>query len=63
MLAEDAMDRPSMLAVVFMLNSSETTIPSLKQYAFTFREPHSNPHEAVSGCLNLTVTDNEGQGC
>uniref|UniRef100_A0A6N2KT89 non-specific serine/threonine protein kinase n=1 Tax=Salix viminalis TaxID=40686 RepID=A0A6N2KT89_SALVM len=56
---EDAMDRPSMLAVVFMLNSNETTIPSPKQPAFTFREPCSSSHEAVSGCLDLTVTDIE----
>uniref|UniRef100_A0A6N2MWY5 Serine-threonine/tyrosine-protein kinase catalytic domain-containing protein n=1 Tax=Salix viminalis TaxID=40686 RepID=A0A6N2MWY5_SALVM len=46
----DVMDRPFMLAVVFMLNSSETTIPSAKQLAFTFREPCSSPHEVVSGC-------------
>ncbi|KAG5234840.1 G-type lectin S-receptor serine/threonine-protein kinase [Salix suchowensis] len=58
---EDAMDRPSMLAVVFMLNSNETTIPSPKQPAFTFREPCSSSHEAVSGCLDLTVTDIEGR--
>uniref|UniRef100_A0A6N2KS39 non-specific serine/threonine protein kinase n=1 Tax=Salix viminalis TaxID=40686 RepID=A0A6N2KS39_SALVM len=58
---EDAMDRPSMLAVVFMLNSNETTIPSPKQPAFTFREPCSSSHEAVSGCLDFTVTDIEGR--
>ncbi|KAJ6978881.1 G-type lectin S-receptor-like serine/threonine-protein kinase RKS1 [Populus alba x Populus x berolinensis] len=58
---EDAMERPSMLAVVFMFNSSETTIPSPKQPAFTFREPCISPCVAVSGCLNVTMTDIEGR--
>lgn len=58
---EDAIERPSMLAVVFMFNSSETTIPSPKQPAFTFREPCISPHVAVSGCLNVTMTDIEGR--
>uniref|UniRef100_A0A6N2L1J7 non-specific serine/threonine protein kinase n=1 Tax=Salix viminalis TaxID=40686 RepID=A0A6N2L1J7_SALVM len=44
---EDAMDRPSMLAAVFML-SSETEIPSPKQPAFLFKEPHNNPDIALS---------------
>ncbi|KAG5234842.1 G-type lectin S-receptor serine/threonine-protein kinase [Salix suchowensis] len=44
---EDAMNRPSMLAVVFML-SSETEIPSPKQPAFLFREPHNNPDIALA---------------
>jgi hypothetical protein len=50
-----------MLAVVFMFNSSETTISSPKQPAFTFREPCISPHVAVSGCLNVTMTDIEGR--
>ncbi|KAJ6885687.1 hypothetical protein NC651_026358 [Populus alba x Populus x berolinensis] len=58
---EDAMERPSMLAVVFVFNSSERTIPSPKQPAFTFREPCISPHVAVSGCLNVTMTDIEGR--
>uniref|UniRef100_A0A6N2KEC2 Protein kinase domain-containing protein n=1 Tax=Salix viminalis TaxID=40686 RepID=A0A6N2KEC2_SALVM len=44
---EDATDRPSMLAVVFML-SSETEIPSPKQPAFLFKEPHNNPDIALA---------------
>ncbi|KAG5234856.1 G-type lectin S-receptor serine/threonine-protein kinase [Salix suchowensis] len=44
---EDAMDRPSMMAVVFML-SSETEIPSPKQPAFLFRESHNNPDIALA---------------
>ncbi|KAJ6893324.1 G-type lectin S-receptor-like serine/threonine-protein kinase RKS1 isoform X1 [Populus alba x Populus x berolinensis] len=39
---EDATDRPSMLAVVFML-SNETEIPSPKQPAFLFRKSDNNP--------------------
>ncbi|KAJ6893322.1 hypothetical protein NC652_027371 [Populus alba x Populus x berolinensis] len=39
---EDATDRPSMLAVVFML-SNETEIPSPKQPAFLFRKSYNNP--------------------
>ena len=35
---EDAMDRPTMLAVLLML-SCETTLPSPKQPAFIFRRP------------------------
>ncbi|KAJ6728695.1 hypothetical protein OIU74_006708, partial [Salix koriyanagi] len=46
------MNRPSMLAVVFML-SSETDIPSPKQPAFLFRESHNNPDVA------LTVEDGQ----
>ncbi|KAG5234838.1 G-type lectin S-receptor serine/threonine-protein kinase [Salix suchowensis] len=49
---EDPMNRPSMLAVVFML-SSETDIPSPKQPAFLFRESHNNPDVA------LTVEDGQ----
>ena len=44
---EDAMNRPSMLAVVFML-SNETEIPSPKQPAFLFRESHNNPDVALT---------------
>uniref|UniRef100_A0A6N2NAS4 Protein kinase domain-containing protein n=1 Tax=Salix viminalis TaxID=40686 RepID=A0A6N2NAS4_SALVM len=44
---EDAMDRPSMLAVVFML-SSEIDIPCPKQPAFQFRESHNNPDIALA---------------
>ncbi|KAG5235327.1 G-type lectin S-receptor serine/threonine-protein kinase [Salix suchowensis] len=44
---ENAMNRPSMLAVVFML-SSETEIPSPKQPAFQFRESHINPDVALA---------------
>ncbi|KAG5234860.1 G-type lectin S-receptor serine/threonine-protein kinase [Salix suchowensis] len=43
---EDAMDRPSMLAVVFML-SSETEIPCPKQPAFLFRNPDKFPDIAL----------------
>jgi hypothetical protein len=43
---EDATDRTSMLAVVFML-SSETEIPSPKQPAFLFRKSDNNPDIAV----------------
>ncbi|KAL9384038.1 hypothetical protein Peur_024361 [Populus x canadensis] len=43
---EDATDRPSMLAVVFMLNS-ETEIPSPKQPAFLFRKSDNNPDIAL----------------
>ncbi|KAG6755919.1 hypothetical protein POTOM_039327 [Populus tomentosa] len=39
---EDATDRPSMLAVVFML-SNETEIPSPKQPAFLFSKSDNNP--------------------
>uniref|UniRef100_A0A6N2LN26 non-specific serine/threonine protein kinase n=1 Tax=Salix viminalis TaxID=40686 RepID=A0A6N2LN26_SALVM len=44
---EDAMNRPSMLAVVFML-SNETEIPSPKQPAFLFRESRNNPDIALA---------------
>ena len=43
---EDATDRPSMLAVVFML-SSETEIPSPKQPAFLFRKSDKFPDIAL----------------
>nr|XP_034910158.1 G-type lectin S-receptor-like serine/threonine-protein kinase At1g11410 [Populus alba] len=43
---EDASDRPSMLAVVFML-SNETEIPSPKQPAFLFRKSENNPDIAL----------------
>ena len=43
---EDATDRPSMLAVVFML-SNETEIPSPKQPAFLFRKSDNNPNIAL----------------
>ncbi|KAL9346788.1 hypothetical protein Peur_061641 [Populus x canadensis] len=43
---EDAADRPSMLAVVFML-SNETEIPSPKQPAFLFRKSDNNPDIAL----------------
>ena len=43
---EDATDRPSMLAVVFML-SNETEIPSPKQPAFLFRKSDNNPDIAL----------------
>ncbi|KAG6754753.1 hypothetical protein POTOM_040547 [Populus tomentosa] len=39
---EDVTDRPSMLAVIFML-SNETEIPSPKQPAFLFRKSDNNP--------------------
>ncbi|KAJ6728696.1 hypothetical protein OIU74_006709 [Salix koriyanagi] len=41
------MNRPSMLAVVFML-SNETEIPSPKQPAFLFRESRNNPDVALA---------------
>ena len=44
---EDATDRPSMLAVVFML-SKETEIPSPKQPAFLFRKSENNPDIALN---------------
>uniref|UniRef100_A0A6N2KS64 Integrase catalytic domain-containing protein n=1 Tax=Salix viminalis TaxID=40686 RepID=A0A6N2KS64_SALVM len=44
---EDAMNRPSMLAVVFML-SNETEIPSPNKPAFLFRESHNNPDIALA---------------
>lgn len=44
---ENAMDRPSMLAVVFMLSSSEAAIPSPKEPAFIFREICSKPHTLI----------------
>ncbi|XP_034927094.1 G-type lectin S-receptor-like serine/threonine-protein kinase RKS1 isoform X2 [Populus alba] len=43
---EHATDRPSMLAVVFML-SNETEIPSPKQPAFLFRKSENNPDIAL----------------
>ncbi|KAG6755914.1 hypothetical protein POTOM_039322 [Populus tomentosa] len=43
---EDAADRPSMLAVVFML-SNETEIPSPKQPAFLFRKSDKFPDIAL----------------
>ncbi|XP_052301291.1 G-type lectin S-receptor-like serine/threonine-protein kinase RKS1 isoform X22 [Populus trichocarpa] len=43
---EDATDRPSMLAVVFML-SNETEIPSPEQPAFLFRKSDNNPDIAL----------------
>ncbi|KAL9346782.1 hypothetical protein Peur_061635 [Populus x canadensis] len=43
---EDATDRPSMLAVVFML-SNETEIPSPKQPAFLFRKSDKFPDIAL----------------
>jgi hypothetical protein len=59
---EDATDRPSMLAVVFML-SSETEIPSPKQPAFLFRKSDNNPDIAVDiedgqySLNEVTITD------
>ena len=44
---EDAMNRPSMLAVVFML-SIETEIPFPKKPAFLFRESYNNPDIALA---------------
>lgn len=44
---EDPMERPSMLAVVFLLNSEIATIPSPKQPAFVFKESCKNRHVAV----------------
>ncbi|KAJ6893335.1 hypothetical protein NC652_027384 [Populus alba x Populus x berolinensis] len=43
---EDAADRPSMLAVLFML-SNETEIPSPKQSAFLFRKSYKFPDIAL----------------
>jgi len=43
---EDATDRPSMLAVVFML-SNETEIPSPKQPAILFRKSDKFPDIAL----------------
>ena len=43
---EDAMDRPSMFAIVCML-SSETEIPCPKQPAFLFRKPDKSPAIAI----------------
>ncbi|KAJ6885684.1 hypothetical protein NC651_026355 [Populus alba x Populus x berolinensis] len=36
-------------------------VDSSLQPAFTFREPCISPHVAVSGCLNVTMTDIEGR--
>ncbi|KAF9672231.1 hypothetical protein SADUNF_Sadunf11G0019100 [Salix dunnii] len=59
---EDAMDRPSMLAVVLML-SSETEIPSPKQPAFLFRESHNNPDIALAVEDGLCSINQDSRAC
>ncbi|KAJ9168975.1 hypothetical protein P3X46_020447 [Hevea brasiliensis] len=45
---EDALDRPTMLKVVLMLNS-EIALPSPKQPAFVFRKSRSNSNSSLMG--------------
>ncbi|XP_075656661.1 G-type lectin S-receptor-like serine/threonine-protein kinase RKS1 [Castanea sativa] len=52
---EDAMDRPTMLAVLLML-SCETTLPSPKQPAFIFRRPTNNLR-SITGELFYSIND------
>ena len=57
---EDAMDRPTMLAVLLML-SCETTLPSPKQPAFIFRRPTNNlgsiTGERFCSINDVTITE------
>ncbi|KAM3749527.1 hypothetical protein ACB098_05G192300 [Castanea mollissima] len=59
---EDAMDRPTMLAVLLML-SCETTLPSPKQPAFIFRRPTYNlgsiTGEPFYSINDVTITEFE----
>ncbi|KAK4588043.1 hypothetical protein RGQ29_019149 [Quercus rubra] len=61
---EDATDRPTMLAVLFML-SSETTLPSPKQPAFIFRSATNDFESIIGGELysinDVTITKFEGR--
>ena len=52
---EDAMDRPTMSAVLLML-SSETTLPSPKQPAFIFRRA-TNDLELIIGRELYSIND------
>ena len=52
---EDAMDRPTMLAVLLML-SCETTLPSPKQPAFIFRRP-TNSLGSITGERFYSIND------
>ena len=52
---EDAMDRPTMLAVLLML-SSETALPSPKQPAFIFRSA-TNDFESIIGGKLYSIND------
>ncbi|KAG8639744.1 hypothetical protein MANES_14G165618v8 [Manihot esculenta] len=58
---EDALDRPTMSAVVVMLNS-EITLPSPKQPAFVFKNSRNNSYSLIDeeqfGSVNeLTISD------
>ncbi|KAL0012561.1 hypothetical protein SO802_007669 [Lithocarpus litseifolius] len=61
---EDAMDRPTMLAVLLML-SCETTLPSPKQPAFIFRRPINNlgsiTGERFYSINDVTITEFEAR--
>ncbi|KAF3947648.1 hypothetical protein CMV_026244 [Castanea mollissima] len=61
---EDAMDRPTMLAVLLML-SCETTLPSPKQPAFIFRRPTNNlgsiTGERFYSINDVTITEFEAR--
>ncbi|KAK4588044.1 hypothetical protein RGQ29_019150 [Quercus rubra] len=61
---EDAMDRPTMLAVLLML-SCETTLPSPKQPAFIFRRPTNNlgsiTGERFYSINEVTITEFEAR--
>ena len=52
---ENAMDRPTMLAVILML-SSEITLPSPKQPAFIFRRA-TNEFESITGGELYSIND------
>ncbi|KAM4102029.1 hypothetical protein ACB094_05G192100 [Castanea mollissima] len=61
---EDAMDRPTMLAVLLML-SCETTLPSPKQPAFIFRRPTNDLGSITGGGVysinDVTITEFEAR--
>ena len=61
---EDAMDRPTMLAVLLML-SCETTLPSPKQPTFIFRRPTNNlgsiTGEQFYSINEVTITEFEAR--
>lgn len=46
---EDEMDQPTMLAVLLMLISEATTLPSPRQPAFIFRRPSNDLDYVVGG--------------
>ena len=52
---ENAMDRPTMLAVILML-SSEITLPSPKQPAFIFQRA-TNEFESITGGEPYSIND------